>query len=379
MILASDIKARINILTLVGETVELHQHGHDWTGLCPFHAEQTPSFSVNPEKGVWYCFGCGKGGDVVQFIQERDKVSFPQAMEYLAARVGLRDGVPLPPPPIPHQKPAVLTQDTTWRKRLDGVQPLDGSPAERYLKQRGLGSLLAIDAGVQYHPSWFGRPAVVFPIRNQSQELIGAEGRMIDETDPKKKVRACGAKGGVFATPEAFTQPYLLCVEGPCNALAVAACGFPAVATMGSGNHPKWLVDRCQGKRVIYLLHDPDAAGDQGALDLCELLKPARVPIQRIKPLIEGMDWNDCLLAWGCQTLGPLLAEHIDPVAVGDTVVFGSLVCTVTQVFPADDDFPGGKLEYEYDGHRACVDSRLVFRNLRRVAPLHVPWDTHDS
>ena len=75
------IKARANLLAEVQRAgVELRQRGHEWKGLCPFHQEKTPSFSVDPQKGFWYCFGCGRGGDVIDFVMEGVPQNLPRSL-----------------------------------------------------------------------------------------------------------------------------------------------------------------------------------------------------------------------------------------------------------------------------------------------------------
>ena len=85
----ADLKSQADIVQVVQERVPLRRSGVAWKGLCPFHGEKTPSFQVNGEKGVFHCFGCGVGGDVIKFVELYDKVTFPDAVRQLAARVGM--------------------------------------------------------------------------------------------------------------------------------------------------------------------------------------------------------------------------------------------------------------------------------------------------
>jgi len=85
-----DLKSHADIVQVVTERVpSLKRSGATWKGLCPFHGEKTPSFHVNGDKGLFYCFGCGVGGDVIKFVELFDKVTFPEAVRQLAARAGL--------------------------------------------------------------------------------------------------------------------------------------------------------------------------------------------------------------------------------------------------------------------------------------------------
>ena len=84
-----DLKAQTNIVALIGDVVPLKKAGATYKGLCPFHQERTPSFNVNGDKGFFKCFGCGAGGDAVKFVELQQKLTFPEAVRYLAQRAGI--------------------------------------------------------------------------------------------------------------------------------------------------------------------------------------------------------------------------------------------------------------------------------------------------
>src|SRR2546426_6921134 len=90
-----EIRSRLDLVDLVSQFVALRKAGANWKGLCPFHTEKTPSFMVNPRKGIFHCFGCGVGGDAFGFLMRQDKLSFPEAVRALAKQAG----VALPPDP----------------------------------------------------------------------------------------------------------------------------------------------------------------------------------------------------------------------------------------------------------------------------------------
>ncbi|MBR1603316.1 MAG: hypothetical protein IJ667_07745 [Synergistaceae bacterium] len=83
------IKSRLDIVELIGDYVRLTRRGKNFLGLCPFHNEKTPSFTVSPERQSWHCFGCGRGGDIFTFIMEHERMDFHQALEFLAQRAGV--------------------------------------------------------------------------------------------------------------------------------------------------------------------------------------------------------------------------------------------------------------------------------------------------
>ena len=86
---AAEIKQKIDLAELIGESVSLRKAGASFKGLCPFHGEKTPSFTVTPARESWKCFGCGRGGDIFNFVMERDGIDFPEALRRLAARAGV--------------------------------------------------------------------------------------------------------------------------------------------------------------------------------------------------------------------------------------------------------------------------------------------------
>src|SRR5690242_15847344 len=86
---AAEVKGKLSVADVVGETVQLKKAGSTYKGLCPFHGEKTPSFTVTPARDSWKCFGCGEGGDIFSFVMKRDGVGFPEALKTLAAKAGV--------------------------------------------------------------------------------------------------------------------------------------------------------------------------------------------------------------------------------------------------------------------------------------------------
>ena len=139
----SAIKNAASILEIVSETIQLKRVGKNFMGLCPFHTEKTPSFSVSPEKGLFYCFGCGEGGDVLTFLMQRDGISFIEAARYISSKYG----VALPERQLDPQqqrrlhareRQLALHRTATQYFRHTLEHPRLGRAARDYLKQRGI-------------------------------------------------------------------------------------------------------------------------------------------------------------------------------------------------------------------------------------------------
>ncbi len=337
------LKNRIPILSLIGQGVTLKQDGREWLGLCPFHQENTPSFRVNPDKGEFHCFGCGKGGDAISYTQLAHNMTFPEALHYLQERWGsaatidtntssMSHANPSPLPTGP-QRPATDASpaQADWTQRLRGGQEIAGTPGEDYLRTRSISSLFATASRMRYHPRWFakpekrwyGRPAIIYPLIDPTRgkdALVAAEGRYIDgkeKTDKTKyhKAQIAGPKGaGIFITPEALTQTFLIITEGPIDALSLAECGIPAIATCSAQNQPPFLAALCRGK-TVWTAFDPDTAGSNGTQTLAATLATAGIQSHYLRPP-EGMDWNDCLCVYGRRAMQSALAEHFPNIRV---------------------------------------------------------------
>src|SRR5262249_17943359 len=142
-----ELRERVSLTELIGEYVELKRQGAEHVGLCPFHQERTPSFTVNEEKGLYLCRGCGKGGDCFDFLQEHFGLNFIQAADHLKGRLGIASRAELPPikrKPLPQ-----LNEDEKERKQSQLMwcvgqwaecTAAGGTAAEAYLLGRGINS-----------------------------------------------------------------------------------------------------------------------------------------------------------------------------------------------------------------------------------------------
>ncbi len=182
-----DLLHRTDIVDVVEERLQLKRTGRNYSGLCPFHQEKSPSFSVNPEKQFFYCFGCGAGGNALGFVMEYDRLEFREAVETLAKRHGLE---------IPAQANENSQQDRQRQRSFDLLQRADDffreqlrnhperDKAINYLKQRGLDGTIAKRFGIGYAPP--GWDNLLKSIGNEHQQALDEAGLVIQKPEQKK-------------------------------------------------------------------------------------------------------------------------------------------------------------------------------------------------
>lgn len=156
---ADRVKNQADIVRVIGEYVRLKKSGQNFTGLCPFHGEKTPSFAVHPVKQIFHCFGCGKGGDVFSFVMEMEKCPFPEAVKIVAEKCGIP--VPRPKERTPeerkeNQQRATLIEihreaQAFFVRQLESTA--EGRAARAYLEDRGLNAETIARFGIGYAPS----------------------------------------------------------------------------------------------------------------------------------------------------------------------------------------------------------------------------------
>ncbi len=338
-----DLLARTDIVEVVGRHVELKRSGANLMGLCPFHAEKSPSFSVNPGKAFYYCFGCGAGGDAVRFLTDHLGLSFVEAVRDLAQRAGLA---------VPEEQvsPEERERRETLRQRRQSLgemlvtaadfyrAQLKASPrAIDYLKGRGLSGAMATRFGLGFAPSgsrtlagvfgqyddprleeaglvrtrdegesdgtgpaaegerarydWF-RNRVMFPIRNVSGEVIGFGGRVLDDSKPKymnSPETPLFSKGrelyGLFEARQALREAgYALVVEGYMDVVALAQTGFAnAVATLGTACTADHVMKLFRFTDSVVFSFDGDAAGRRAAARALEASLPHATDLRSVK------------------------------------------------------------------------------------------------
>ena len=321
----ADLLNRVDIVDVVGQHVKLKKAGANFQGLCPFHSEKSPSFSVSPTKQFYHCFGCGAHGSAISFLMEYSGLGYVDAIEDLARSAGL--DVPREERTandVARQQQAmalseVMSSATDWYRQ----QLKASTRAVEYLKGRGLTGEIAKRYALGYAPDgWQGleavfgpytndevaktllegglliqgeqaeggqavkrydrfRDRVMFPIRNPKGQTIGFGGRILDQGEPKylnSPETPLFSKGntlyGLFEARQAIrAQEYVLVCEGYMDVVALAQLGFPnAVATLGTActaNHVRMLLR--QTDKVVFSF-DGDSAGQraaQRALEAC--------------------------------------------------------------------------------------------------------------
>ncbi|MGS1106611.1 DNA primase [Achromobacter anxifer] len=307
-----DLLARVDVVDVVGRYVQLRKGGANLLGLCPFHNEKSPSFTVSPTKQFYHCFGCGAHGSAITFLMEHTGASFPDAVRTLAASAGMT---------VPEENRSPRQQQESARRKaeesrhtqvLDAAQAhylkqLRASPAAiRYLKQRGLTGEIAAHFGLgwsgtdrhglsQVFPNYEDpvlvesglviesedgrrydrfRERVMFPIRNARGSLIGFGGRIIGKGEPKylnSPETPLFSKGhelyGLWEARLAIRQEgQVIVVEGYMDVVGLAQQGIAnAVATLGTATTPDHVKKLLRASDKVIFSFDGDGAGRRAA------------------------------------------------------------------------------------------------------------------
>ncbi|SAK60550.1 DNA primase [Caballeronia ptereochthonis] len=338
-----DLLNRVDIVDVVGRYVQLKKGGANFMGLCPFHNEKSPSFTVSPTKQFYHCFGCGAHGTAIGFLMEHTGLTFPEAVKELAHGAGLT--VPQEPSPnfrggsggdagyanAPSKAVSVALTDVMqtacdfYRKQLRGAPN-----AIAYLKKRGLTGEIAARFGLGYAPDgWQNleaafpdyrdenlveaglvivsektdsqgqarrydrfRERVMFPIRNVKGNVIGFGGRVLDGGEPKylnSPETPLFSKGselyGLFEARLAIRElGYALVVEGYMDVVALAQLGFAnAVATLGTACTPIHVQKLFRQTDTVVFSFDGDSAGRRAARRALEAALPHAADNRTIK------------------------------------------------------------------------------------------------
>src|SRR5216684_3203393 len=306
---AEKVKQQADIVRVVGEYVRLKKTGKDFSGLCPFHQEKTPSFTVSPIKQIFYCFGCGKGGDVYNFVMDMEKCEFPEAVKVVAEKCGIavpRQKERSPEERKENQQRSVLVEihreaQTFFLKQLAGT--LEGKAARAYLEDRRLDKDAIARFGIGYAPSGGDallrhlknkyneklladsglisrdqggrlfdrfRRRITFPISNESGKIVAFGARALGDDQPKylnSPETPIYSKSNVLyhmdrAKEGIRRQDFAILVEGYMDAIAVARAGISnVVASCGTSLAEPQIKLLGRFTRRVVVNYDPDAAG----------------------------------------------------------------------------------------------------------------------
>ena len=340
------VRDAVDMVHLVGEKTDLRRVGTRWTGLCPFHDERTPSFSVNADEKLYYCFGCGEGGDAFKFVQQTEALDFQEAVELLAERTGVR---------VEREEDDPKAEQR--RRRKDRLQTLldraarfytaylhsssEARPARDYLASRGLSEDVLDEFRVGYSPSAWDRMIlgarqsgfteeelmaaglaqrgrnggiydrfrgrIMFPLADARGRVLGFGARQMGEGRGPKYLNTSENdlyhKGrqrfGIdVARKEAMKSGRFVVVEGYTDVLALHQAGIrEAVAIMGTAMTQEQLAELAKvgdsnRRGVVFLALDADRAGRDAMLRAARLAEDRGVDL-RVVDMPEGTDPAD--------------------------------------------------------------------------------------
>jgi len=340
-----DLRQRVPLSDVVGRRVKLIRKGRRHSGLCPFHAEKTPSFSVVDDDGFYHCFGCGVHGDAISFLREMDGLEFMEAVERLAEMAGLA---------VPSTVPQDLAASRQRKAALDILEETtlffeaalrldDGRNATRYLKQRGLDSAIVKTYRIGYSPRMglraalkdkgfsdedmlaagvirksdrdgslydYFRDRVMFPIENRQGKVIAFGARALGDAQPKYLNSGEGPTFSKKAVLYGWVQAReglrrnlpLVVAEGYMDVIAIHRSGAAAaVAPLGTALTPEQIALLWKLHDEPVLCFDGDAAGQRAQTRALERILPLLEPGRsaRLAVLPEGKDPDDLIAASG--------------------------------------------------------------------------------
>jgi DNA primase len=332
-----NVKAAANIVDLVEARTRLRKVGARYTGLCPFHQEKTPSFSVSPERGTYHCFGCGVGGDAISFVREMESLDFVGAIEWLADRFNVELEYEESSPEADAQRKrkerlyALLDQAATFYEKTLWAE--SGKPIQEYLASRGLseeackefrlglsprGTTLAKKAQekgfsreelagaglVTRRGTDYFQRRLMFPLTDARGRVVGFQARKLHEDDPLRGKYVNSPEGELFHKSHVLYGLHLargaitkedraLVVEGNTDVIALRQAALePVVASMGTALTEHQLRELKRLTQRLFLCFDSDAAGEEATLRGMELAVSQGFEV-RVVALPRGKDPAD--------------------------------------------------------------------------------------
>ena len=349
-----ELVARNPIEDVVGHYVSLKRSGGNLFGLCPFHGEKTASFSVNPDKGIYYCFGCHKGGGVINFQMEIEGLSYPDAIRALAKRVGMQV------PEDEQYQSRYRAQERLWALSKEAARFFysklyapEGAEALRYARERGMPKSTLTTFGVGYAPNTWDslvramkakgyteqelidsglvtksqkngniydrfRDRLMFPIIDVRGNIIGFGGRIMNNNDPNAakylnspETLIFNKRKNLFALNLAKKSKlgYLILVEGYMDAVALHQYGFDcAVASLGTALTEEHAALLTRYTDQVVLIYDGDAAGQRATQRAIPILEKAGLQVKVLK-MKDAKDPDEFLKKFGADKFKVLLED----------------------------------------------------------------------
>jgi len=348
-----ELSARNPIEDVVGQYVNLKRSGSNLFGLCPFHGEKTASFSVAPDKGIYYCFGCHKGGNAVNFMMEIEGLSYPDAVRALAKRAGMEV------PEDEQYQSRYRQQERLWALHKEAARFFhsrllapEGANALQYALGRGMPKATIIKFGIGYAPdSWTAlvdalrkkgytdeelkesglvtvsrkngslfdrfRDRLMFPIIDVRGNVIGFGGRIM-KNDPNAAKYLNSPETLIFNKRKNLfglniakktKLDYMILVEGYMDAIALHQYGFDcAVASLGTSLTEEHAVLLSRYTENVVLIYDGDSAGQRAAQRAIPMLEKAGLSI-KVLQLKDAKDPDEYLKKFGADKFKNLLNE----------------------------------------------------------------------
>ena len=344
-----ELVARNPIEDVVGQYVSLKRSGSNLFGLCPFHGEKTASFSVNPAKGIYYCFGCHKGGGPVNFVMEIEGLSYPDAVRNLAKRVGMEV------PEDEQYQSRYRAQERLWALMKEAgrfyhqqlFSPA-GQQCLEYVQKRGLSRSIVTTFGIGFAPnSWNSlvdamkkkgytdqelkdadlvgekngriydrfRNRLMFPIFDVRGNVIGFGGRVLDDSKPKylnsNETLIFNKRKNLFGLNFAKKTklPNIILVEGNIDVVTLHQYGFDnAVASLGTSLTEEQVTLLSRYTEQVVLTYDSDEAGQRAAQRAIPMLEKAGIQV-KVLQMKDAKDPDEFLHKFGADRFKLLLEE----------------------------------------------------------------------
>jgi DNA primase len=413
----AELRSAADIVQVIGEHTRLKKAGRSWKGLCPFHNERTPSFTVDREKGLYHCFGCGAGGDVIHFVRQMDRLDFPEAVEALASRFGVTIPRRAFRRPQEDRREKIFEALSAAHRLFMTELARSGNKAASYLKERGVSPETSKRLAMGYAPdSWDSlsralssaypesllieagllqprpegkagsydrfRDRLIFVVRDDRGRPVGFGGRALSkDAEPKylnsPETPVFQKKRLLYGLSEAREairkRDRVVLVEGYFDHLALVTSGVEeTVASMGTALTPEQASKLKRLCPKLVLCYDGDSAGRAATRAALEHVL-AQGLAARVVRLPPGLDPHDVLREQGAESLSARveeapdyltwLLEDANPLEKGlDSAQKSARIASVVEIV--------GKIPDTILRHEEC---RRVARHA--AVPLELLWD----